>query len=108
MNILGSEWTYEYIAFEEDETPVPGVGGYCDFTAKRIVVYEPPAETNVRHPEVVVKEATRHEVIHAYLFESGLGEEMNCERGHDEQIIDWFAKQYPKIKKTYEELGVAE
>lgn len=49
----------------------------------------------------------RHEIIHAFLFESGLG--WNFEHhmwGHDETMIDWFAIQYPKIKKVYAQLGI--
>ena len=106
VNILGAEWMYEHIAYEEDETPVSDVGGYCDFTARRIVVYKPPKDATVRNTEVASHETARHEVIHAYLYESGLGEEIHGVRGHDEQFIDWFAKQYPKMKKTFEELGV--
>lgn len=108
LNILGAEWDYEYISTDEDEVPLLEVGGYCDFTVRRIVVYKPPADANVRDPEKVVKESARHEIIHAYLFESGLGEEIHAVRGHDEQFIDWFAKQYPKLRKTFEEAGVEE
>ena len=106
VNILGAEWTYDHIAYEEDENPINDVGGYCDFTTRRMVVYKPPIEATVRNTDAVVQETTRHEAIHAYLYESGLGEEIHAVRGHDEQIIDWFAKQYPKMKKTFEELGV--
>lgn len=106
VNILGSEWEYLHIDVEEDDRPMSDVGGYCDFTVRRIVVYKPPADATVRNTEEPVRETTRHEVIHAYLYESGLGEEIHAVRGHDEQFIDWFAKQYPKMKKTFEELGV--
>lgn len=49
----------------------------------------------------------RHEIIHAFLFASGLG--FNFEHrsiGHEETIIDWYALQYPKIKKLYRELDI--
>lgn len=54
-----------------------------------------------------VKRIIRHEIIHAFMFESGLG--FNFEHkpyGHDETTIDWFAIQYPKIKKVYAQLGI--
>ena len=56
---------------------------------------------------VNVKRIIRHEIIHAFMFESGLG--FNFEHkpyGQDETMIDWFAIQYPKIKKVYAQLGI--
>ena len=50
----------------------------------------------------------RHEIVHAYLYESGLRE--NSEKQYawadNEEMVDWFAIQGPKIFKTYKELGV--
>lgn len=49
----------------------------------------------------------RHEIIHAYQFESGLA--FNFEHksiGVDETQIDWFAIQSPKIYKTFRELKI--
>ena len=45
----------------------------------------------------------RHEVIHAYLHESGLAH--NC-RWHNEEMVDWLALQFPKIIKTFKELKI--
>lgn len=45
----------------------------------------------------------RHEIIHAYLFESGLNANSNkFEQGWatNEEMIDWFAIQLPKIALT--------
>lgn len=40
-----------------------------------------------------------------FLIESGLdGNWQHAEQfGHDETVIDWFAIQYPKIQKAFEE-----
>lgn len=51
----------------------------------------------------------RHEIIHAFLFESGLG--FNFEHkpyGHDETTVDWFAFQWPKIEKVFKALNIEE
>jgi len=48
-------------------------------------------------------------VIHAFHFESGLG--FNYQHnplGVDETVTDWFAYQYPKLKKAFIELGCDE
>lgn len=44
------------------------------------------------------KEVLRHEIIHAFFSESGL-DGYNV----DEQLVDWIAKQFPKIKRCFEE-----
>ncbi len=54
-----------------------------------------------------VKRIIRHEIIHAFMFESGLG--FNFEHkpfGQDETMIDWFAMQYPKIKIIFRLLDI--
>ena len=60
------------------------------------------------HPhERDVKRIIRHEIIHAFMFESGLG--FNFEHKpfvQDETMIDWFAMQYPKIKGVFELLDI--
>ena len=58
---------------------------------------------------VDVNRILRHEIIHAFLYESGLG--FNWEHkpyGHEETMVDWLAIQYPKIKKVFEKLGIEE
>ena len=50
--------------------------------------------------EAYKKQVTRHELIHAFLFESGLG----CESwGGNEEIVDWIAFQFPKMLHAFEE-----
>ena len=44
------------------------------------------------------RQVTRHELIHAFLFESGIGYE--CEWACEE-MVDWMARQFPKIVKGY-------
>ena len=106
VNILGTKYTV-YLTQDLSDTH----DGFCDYTVKKIFIFGPGdnendpfalADWTVRQREVV-----RHEIIHAFMFESGLDTEIfhPC-RGHDEQTIDWFAQQLPKIVKVCEELDV--
>ena len=54
------------------------------------------------------KKALRHEIIHAFLAESGLQANFkHCDQfGHDETMVDWFAIQYHKIGAVYKQLGI--
>lgn len=54
------------------------------------------------------KSCVRHEIIHAFLNESGLKDnfEHAHRMGHEETMVDWIALQFPKILKAYQQLGV--
>ena len=47
-----------------------------------------------------VPKIIRHEIIHAYLYESGLDS-----YAEDETIVDWIAAQFPKMAGTFGEVG---
>lgn len=51
--------------------------------------------------QIRLQETLRHEITHAFFYESGLDE--YCE---DERLVDWFAIQSPKIYKVFEKLGI--
>ena len=45
----------------------------------------------------------RHEIVHAFLYESGL--DVSSEWARNEEIVDWIALQTPKLQKAFEEAG---
>lgn len=56
-------------------------------------------------------ETLRHELLHAFLCLSGLSSSASMYGGawcENEEMVDWFALQIPKIYKVYEELGILE
>ena len=58
----------------------------------------------VENVEELEKKVLRHEIIHAYLGESGL--RSSSEWAENEEMVDWFAIQFPKILKTFSELCI--
>jgi uncharacterized membrane protein len=56
------------------------------------------------------KVTLRHEIIHAFLAESGLwGSSASIGAwAMNEEMIDWFALQLPKMLKVFEQLGCVE
>lgn len=106
--VLGTTYTLSVLSESEDAI-LRTCDGYCDKTSKRLVVSSPGKDCELDDFSVYQRKVVRHEVLHAYLFESGLHENMaHATTGHDEQMVDWFAAQFPKIAATYRELGVAE
>ena len=99
VNILGTE--YNII---EEEFGDKDIDGFCDYTSKKIHL----RIDNINGLgcfEEMMKKQTRHEIIHAFMAESGLQAnwEHSQQFGHDETTVDWFAIQFPKMLKVFEE-----
>lgn len=109
VNILGTEYTIEERTIKQDKL-LNDCDGYCDKTSKEIVISICDKDNcELHNPEWYRRKLIRHEIIHAFLFESGLHECANWEvkdSSHNEQIVDWFAIQSPKIFKVFQELDI--
>ena len=106
VNILGTEYKIKECTVEEDSC-LKECDGYCDKTTKTIVITKPTPDCNLGDWEWYRKKVMRHEIIHAFLFESGLHENFEHAKqfGHDETMIDWVAVQFPKMLKVFEKAG---
>lgn len=105
VNILGTEYTIEILTAEQDAyLRDKACDGYCDKTSKRIVVRAEDETNELENYEVYKNTCLRHEIIHAFLFESGLQQNFKHDQwGHDETMIDWVAMQFPKLQKAFKE-----
>ena len=106
INVLGTE--IKVLFREEKQDPkLEELGGYFDATENLIVVKIPEKDSmSVGNLENHQKKVLRHEIIHAFMFESGLG--ANWEHkpiGHEETTIDWIAAQFPKLLEVFEKVG---
>ena len=105
INVLGTEYTINECSPEEDKT-LCDIDGYCDKTTKVICITKKTPDSNLGDWGIYRKKILRHEIIHAFLFESGLHENFEHKQwGHDETFIDWVAVQFPKIQKAFEKVG---
>lgn len=105
INVLGTEYTICEHSPEEDKT-LDNIDGYCDKTTKVVCVTKKTPDSNLGDWEVYRKKVLRHEIIHAFLFESGLHENFEHKQwGHEETFIDWVAVQFPKMQKAFEQAG---
>ena len=104
VNVLGVEYTIKKSNKIED-LGLAECDGYCDHSTKTIVIdtfkiYEglPDALGSLDEYE---KKVIRHELVHAFLFESGLGSNSWAK---NEEIVDWIACQFPKMMKIFESI----
>lgn len=103
VNILGAEWNVEYCNADADPQ-LKENDGYTDPSVKLIVIANKRTDCTINDYKYMQKENLRHEIIHAFLFESGLGFNLeNSEFGHEETMIDWLAIQFPKILEVFKE-----
>lgn len=114
VNILGTKYQIRKKSYEDEPAfERRSIDGYCDSYIHEIVYcdldtddkWQYELEETKRECE---KQTVRHEIVHAFLYESGLQESSHgIELGWavDEEIVDWMAKQIPKICKAFEEAG---
>lgn len=101
VNVLGTEYTIVRNAKREEYSWIQGNDGCCDFTTKLILIS--PMEvgnTTMQALEKYEEKVIRHELIHAFLFESGL--DVCSDNGtRNEELVDWIALQFPKMEKAF-------
>lgn len=114
INVLGTE--YEVRICKYDELPIfeaQGIEAYCDAISKKIIVgkistfpgYEQETAAYCLKCEA---EALRHEIVHAFLNESGLQESSCVPKGgwaRNEEMVDWIALQFPKMLEAMKAAG---
>ena len=104
--ILGAEYIIEYFERSADKRFIDG-DGFCDFSSKHIGISTKPAKDDLDDVKEYLNLVLRHEIIHAFMNESGLQSNFEHPRfGQDETVVDWIAIQFPKILKVYKELEI--
>lgn len=108
IDILGTEYTITDKTKEEDPY-LEKCDGYCDKSVKKIVISKKEDDCELANFKWYRRKIMRHEIIHAFLFESGLHENWHHdEYGHDETVVDWIAVQFPKLMEVFKVAGCLE
>ena len=105
VNVMGTK--YKILKKKYSEDPYfasAGCDGYCDFNTKSISIcdlstYPGFERMSKEYCENSNKQTLRHELVHAFLYESGLDSCSNHINSwaRNEEMVDWFAIQGPKI-----------
>lgn len=90
LNILGEQYNYR-LETTRTENILKDADGECRWYDKEIIIDK--ELTPVAHKNVVI----RHEIIHAFLAESGLRRYRE-----DEDIVNWIAWNFDKLKETFD------
>lgn len=112
INVLGTEYEFITGADPEDKDMV-GYDGACFYNRKQIKIVDFSKKSGWKDEpkesiEMKFKEVARHEIVHAFLKESGLAvSSLNAEAwAENEEMVDWIALQFPKMYQVFKELDI--
>lgn len=114
VNVLGTEYRIEVHKRSEDEFMAKRhCDAYCSEYGKFIVIADVAEEEcfpdlTVEEQSKFRKELLRHEIVHAFLNESGLSASASIPAvawAKHEEMVDWIAIQFPKMQKAFAEVG---
>lgn len=115
IDVLGTPYDVVLLDYKNDPYfEKNSSDGYCDCVEKRIVICNmqtfPTWDESEAYCREYEKTILRHELIHAFLNESGLRESAHATKtwAMDEEMVDWLAIQIPKIVKAMKEAGCIE
>lgn len=99
VDVLGTK--YEIIESDRiSDNNLDNNDGYCDFSTKKIVIDTfKNTPGSMEDLEKYRRQVIRHELVHAFLFESGLDA---SSWGKNEEIVDWIAIQFLKLFDAFE------
>lgn len=106
VSILGTEYAIEYRSSKEDKI-LEDSDGYTDLYSKLIVVVN-DENGNIKDYNAYRKKVLRHEIVHAFLYESGLAHnsiQVESAWAMNEEMVDFFAIQGEKIYKAWSEVN---
>lgn len=100
INILGQD--YEMLMQDEDENPkIAEHDGLVELYSKKIVInknFDLELPDTAENAIEFIDHVVTHEIVHAFLHESGLNKYT-----HDEVLVDWIASQLPKMSKAVQD-----
>lgn len=101
IKVLGTEYEI-LVETANDNSKLEDANGLCEFWSKRLIIdIAKPERTTYENLEAFNKKVLRHEIVHAFLGESGLKEYMG-----DEVLVDWIAVQFPKMLDVFKQLDI--
>ncbi len=100
VNVLGTEYNIIMNAEIKNYPILKNSSGYTDTSIKEIVIGKFVADDmSVEDGDSCIRKTLRHELIHAFMYESGL--DSNSDWARNEELVDWIAIQFEKILKIF-------
>lgn len=109
VKILGTEYEIVMNVEEKDYPILKDADGYADFTIKKIVIKKLVQDgESYEDLELWQRKTLRHEIVHAFLYESGLWQNSFKDWARNEEMTDWIALQFTKVLEVFIQVGAIE
>lgn len=108
VKILGTKYNIVFVDEDYKRLKACSADGIVDDTTKDIIIgYWQPSDNSVFNLDEYQKKVMRHEIVHAFLFESGLAESSVGVNtwAQNEEMVDWIARQHNKLHKAFKKAG---
>ena len=107
INVLGILYQVDIVP-EKEDPKLESMDGYTDPSIKRIVISDvharPEDPENVQDQDWFQRNIIRHELIHAFVVESGCQDAL----WHSEDMVRWLAYMFPRLVAAFRETGAME
>ena len=101
VSVLGT--VYDIVHHDATDVKLSGCSGYIEPWSKKIVLSSiSPDNYTVDKYDSFMAKVLRHEIVHAFLIESGM---FQASWGGNEDIVDWIALQIPKMVDAMKSVG---
>lgn len=107
ISVLGVPYTVRCVLSSKDKH-LEDCDGYCDTSTKTIMVRDYTEEERrevdaLRDLDAYKHKCMRHEIVHAFLYESGLSVNALDDGpwATNEEMVDWLAIQGPKLHAAW-------
>ena len=108
VDVLGTKYKIHFVPEDSEVMDSKHSDGFIDESTKEIYIsIFKPDDTSLNDLFYHQRQVIRHEIIHAFMFESGLAQ---CSCGvnawaQNEEMIDYFARMHNKIHSAFIEAG---
>ena len=108
VNVLGVEYKIKF-STKDTDPKMKGADGYFESITKEIYlnkdIFSNKDPLSFKKLETQYwKRVLRHELTHAFIFESGL--DSSCDWALTEELVDWIALQFPKMAKCFKNVDI--
>ena len=108
VSILGTDYKIVFVPDNDKRLVSRNADAITDESVKELVIaYFEPDYGSLKDLDAYQKKLIRHEIVHAFLFESGLAECSGYVNGwaQNEEMVDWIARQHIKMHDAFAKAG---
>ena len=108
VSILGTDYKILFVQENDKRLVSRNADAITDESVNELVIaYFEPDDGSLKDLDAYQKKLIRHEIVHAFLFESGLAECSVYVNGWapTEEMVDWIARQHIKMHDAFTKAG---